>query len=201
MNHKDLKYTRGVVIVHGKSELHLVKYIKTNLRLPVIIEAEKGGNSSIQINGLTKYLQKKQFKTLKAFSEYYSVEFDRKTKSLKNFRLFIIMDTDDCDENTKKQYISGEMFKNHLLAPYIVPIFNINNLEDVMMQAQIMPKRITNKEKGTYYAKIFPINTSPLSTDTICQVITFADRIRKLQTTNMTEMIDYCLSIVRQLNR
>lgn len=37
MSHATLKYTRCAVIVHGKSEFALVKYIYTNLHLPVKI--------------------------------------------------------------------------------------------------------------------------------------------------------------------
>lgn len=49
-----LKYTRCAVIVHGKSEIHLVKYIYTNLHLPVKI-ISRGGRESIQINGLRDF--------------------------------------------------------------------------------------------------------------------------------------------------
>lgn len=106
MPYHTLNYTKCVVIVHGKSEFILVKYIYTNLHLPVKIIAKDKGCRSIQINGLSEYLRKKQFKTLNDFANEYSVEYDRKTKSLKNFRLFIIMDTDDCDEVTKTKYRS-----------------------------------------------------------------------------------------------
>ena len=97
MPHNALNYTKCAVIVHGKSEFVLVKYIYTNLHLPVKIIAKDKGRGSIQINGLSEYLRKKQFRTLKEFANEYSVEYDRKTKGLKNFKLFIIMDTDDGD--------------------------------------------------------------------------------------------------------
>lgn len=113
MPHNALNYTKCAVIVHGKSEFALVKYIYTNLHLPVKIIAKDKGRGSIQINGLSEYLRKKQFRTLKELANEYSVEYDRKTKGLKNFKLFIIMDTDDCDEITKSKYISGELFEGH----------------------------------------------------------------------------------------
>ena len=43
-------------------------------------------------------LSKKPFKSLKEMANEYAIEYDKKAKSLKNFKLFIIMDTDDCDD-------------------------------------------------------------------------------------------------------
>lgn len=187
-----LNYTRCVAIVHGRSEFYLVKYIYTNLHLPVKIISKDKGRGSIQINGLLDLLKKKQFKTLKKFSDEYTIEYDRKTKTLKNFKLFIIMDTDDCDEITKDKYITGDLFKNSILCDYIIPIYNIENLEDVMMKSGIMPKRISDSQKGTYYSRIFPINTEPLSIDTINQVLLLATKIRKVKETNLNVFIGYC---------
>lgn len=192
MPHSTLNYTKCVVIVHGKSEFTLVKYIYTNLHLPVKIIAKDKGRGSIQINGLCEYLRKKQFSTLKAFADEYAVEYDKKTKSLKNFKLFIIMDTDDCDELTKSKYISGELFEGHPLYEYIVPIYNISNLEDVMIKAGIMVKRISDAQKSSYYTKIFPMNTGSLSVDTINQVRTFAKKIKGIKETNMLAFVEYC---------
>lgn len=187
-----LKYTRCAVIVHGKSEFHLIRYIYTNLHLPVKIISKDKGRSSIQINGLKDYLNKKCFKTLSAFANEYAVEYDKKKKVLKNFKLFVIMDTDDCSEAAKKDYISGEMFKGHPLQEYIVPIYNISNFEDVMIKAGIIVKRIPNSEKGTYYSKIFPINTGPVSSDTLKQIRVFATKIKDVKQTNMLKFIEYC---------
>ena len=188
-----LKYTKCAVIVHGKSEFHLTKFIYTNLHLPVKIISKDKGRGSIQINGLKDFLNKKSFKSLSAFAKEYSVEYDKKTKKLKNFKLFIIMDTDDCSEKVMKEYISGEMFKGHPLQEYIVSIYNITNLEDVLIKAGIMAKRIPDLKKGTYYNKIFPINTEPVSCDTLKQIRTFASKIKGVKQTNMLEFIDYCI--------
>lgn len=187
-----LKYTKCLVIVHGKSEYSLVKYIYTNLHLQVKIVAKDKGRRSIQINGLKDFLSKKSFNILKKFADEYVVEYDRKAKKLKNFKLFIIMDTDDCDKTVMKKYISGDLFQGHPLEDYIVPIFNHTNLEDVMKKSGIMIEKISDSEKGTYYSKIFPINKAPFSVDTINQVRTFANRIRGVKQTNMLEFIEYC---------
>lgn len=192
MSSNMLNYTKCAVIVHGKSEFDLVRYIYTNLHLSVKIIAKDKGRGSIQINGLTDYLKKNQFKSIKSFADEYTIEYDRKTKSLKNFKLFIIMDTDDCDDVTRDKYISGELFKDSIFKDYIVPIYNITNLEDVMIKAGIMVKRIADSQKGTYYSKIFPINTEPLSLDTINQVVSFANKIKNVKETNMNVFVNYC---------
>lgn len=166
--------------------------IYTNLHLPVKIISKDKGRGSIQINGLKEFLNKRQFRTLKEFTDEYSVEYDKKAKKLRNFKLFIIMDTDDCSEENKKSYISGDMFRGHPLYDYIVPIYNITNLEDVMMKSGIMIKRIPDAEKGTYYSRIFPINTDPISVDTLNQIRTFAKRIKEVKQTNMLEFVEYC---------
>lgn len=188
-----LRYSVGAVIVHGKSELLLVKYITTNLHLPIKIIARDNGRSSIQINGLKAFLDKNPYNDLKAFAKEYNVEYDRKNKRLKNFKIFVIMDTDDCNDAIKESYISGRLFKGHPLEEYIVPVFNTPNLEEVMKKANIITKQYHIASKGTYYSRIFPINTQPLSHDTINQVKTFADKVKGIRDTNILEFIDYCI--------
>lgn len=61
-----LRYTKCAINVHGKSERSLVQFIYTNLHLPVKIISKDKGKGSIQINGVREFLNKKQFRTLKA---------------------------------------------------------------------------------------------------------------------------------------
>lgn len=199
MPSNSLNYTKAAVIVHGKSEFHIVRYIYTNLHLSVKIIAENKGRSSIQINGLKDYLNKKPFRSLSAFAEEYSVEYDRKRKKLNNFKLFIIMDPDDCSDKMKEEYITKSLFKNHPLEEYIVPIYNISNLEDVMIKAGIMVERISNSEKGNYYSKVFPINTDPVSLDTVKQIQLFANKIKNVKETNMLEFVNYCMDQISDM--
>ncbi len=193
-----LKYTRGVVIVHGKSELALVPYIHTNLHLPIKTISRKGGKTSIQISGLKDFLKKRQFQSLSAFANEYSVEFDKKNKKLVDFKLFIIMDMDDCDENMQKKYMSKELFNGHPLKEYMIPIYNIRNLEDVLLKAGIMSEKIPDSKKGTYYNKIFPINKKPMSVDTVNQIRYFAAKLKGIQQTNMLEFVDYCFGFIAE---
>lgn len=74
---KTLNYTKCAVIVHGKSEFHLIRFIYTNLHLPVKIISKDKGRGSIQINGLKESLNKKHFRALKVFADEYSVKYGK----------------------------------------------------------------------------------------------------------------------------
>ena len=185
-------YTKSLVVVHGKSEYDLVKYIYTNLHLNIKIIAKDKGRESIQINGLKTLFTKESFLSLSKFSKEYGIEYDKKNKVLKDFKLFVIMDTDDCSPETKNKYISGELFEFSVLKDYIIPIYNIENLEDVMIKAGIMTKRIPISQKGSFYSKVFPVNTEPKSLDTINQVTGFYNKIKNLKETNLKVFVEYC---------
>ena len=47
------------------------------------------------------------------------------------------MDTDDCSEDEKRKFINKEMFKGHWAYDYIVPIYNIPELETVLTEAKV----------------------------------------------------------------
>jgi len=149
---------------------------------------------------LKRFLNKRNFTALSTFANEYTIEYDKKAKKLKNFRLFIIMDTDDCSETVKKEYISGGMFRGHVLQEYIIPIYNIRNLEDVMMKADIMTKRVKDSQKGSFYSRVFPINTEPRSIDTIQQIKALASKLKNVKQTNLLEFIEYCFAQIPNEN-
>lgn len=196
---KKLSYLNGVVICHGKSELCVAKYITTNLHLRIKTHARDKGESSIQITGLMKELKKKPFDKLSSLIDKFGeVESSGRGKNLKlsNFKLFIIMDTDDCTDKQKEDFISGAMFADHWLREYIVPIYSIESMEDVMVDVGLMKERISDAEKGKYYTKVFPINPKPLSNDTLQEVKTLRQKIEKSRKTNLNTFIDYCLGLL-----
>lgn len=131
---KKNSYIRGLAICHGGSECTVVNAFKRDLRLPLIIDSEHNGKSSIQINSIMKYLNQRKYASLPSFLKEIT-DADRIQISkgrLIGFKLFIIMDTDDCENpGTLRQYINGSMFSSHWLAPYIVPIFSTPNLDYV----------------------------------------------------------------------
>lgn len=193
-------YCRGVVICHGKSEWNMARFISSNLHLHIKTYAMDSGRHSIQITDLKTLLNTKPFKTRSSFLSEYPVEEQRegRIKKLKDFKLFMIMDTDDCTEQQSEDYKTKKMFEGHWLYEYIVPIANEPCLEDVLVEAGMMPRKIPNREKGSYYASVFPINTKPLSDDTLQEVKTLKSYIQKSNNTNLSEFIDYCLGLLPQ---
>ena len=196
-----VNHIKGVVVCHGKSEVCLVRYIYTNLHLPIKPYAKNNGKNSIQITSLKTLLSTPPFNTINQFLSEYEIKTAGKGKNqvLCDFRLFLIMDTDDCTEQQRDDYINKELFKGHWLYDYIVPIYNINNLEEVMVQSGIMSKKIKSGDKGEYYEKIFPINPKPLSDDTVQEVNTLKEKVKSVKNTNIEYFIDYCLSLLETI--
>lgn len=133
-------------IVHGKSELLMCSSVKSNLKIKHEIHAKEKGRNSIQVNSVMKELNSAKFSmSLKKFSEEYDIEYDYKNKKLVNFKIFIIMDLDDCTPEKAKQFKDKSMFNGHPLYNYIVPIYNDPNLEKTMQDLGI---NIDAKEKN-----------------------------------------------------
>jgi len=194
-----LNYTKCAVIVHGKSEKILCQYIKSQLHIKMEIISRGKGSSSIQINGLEAMLKKKPYASLRQFADEFTVEYDSAAKALLNFKLFIIMDTDDCTLKMKERYTSGELFSSSPLKDYIVPIYNIPNLENALAKAGILARKISSSEKSEVYSKIFPINEGPLTEDVIQEVRLFSEKVSGHRETNMDVFVDYCLGIISQV--
>lgn len=181
-------YCKGVAIVHGKSELLLVEHIKSNLHLPIEIYAENNGKTSIQIDGLMKILGNNIFKNRNSFNRKYEVETE--DGMYKNFCIMPIMDLDDTDETSAEKYISKEMFSEHWLNPYIVPIWNRNNLDEVLLDLGMIDKMPNNKEKGKKYRDIFPTNRQETDIEQVKKIMRSFEMSNK---TNMDEFIKICL--------
>lgn len=183
------RYTRAVVIVHGQSEEQICKYIKNNLKIKISIY--KNPKSSIQINDLKNLLNNEIFKDRRHFLQKYD-DIEVNKKELKNFKIFIIMDTDDCTATDKERFIGGTMFKKHWAYKYIVPIYNIDNLESAMMKLKIEVKRDEKRD----YIKIFPTDRKyqQLKTD-IIQITDMRDKLsNNKKVTNLDEFLEYCLN-------
>lgn len=188
-------YLKAIVIVHGKSEKQICDYIKSNLRLKLEMVSEKKGGKSIQITSIKHILNNWKFKSMKAFlAEYDDVEtkvIKKKRMLSPEFKIFIIMDTDDCTDKKKEEYINKSMFKDHWAYEHIVPIYNNPVLEDVLVKARIpFEKKGNNRKKG--YIKIFPTKNKY----TVCEEVelnTFCSNLKSVKDTNMNEFIDFCL--------
>lgn len=184
-------YLKAVVIVHGKSEKIICEYIKSNLRLNIHVASEKNGQNSIQINSLNRFLKRTGFCTEKDFLREFGDKLPPDIKKLpEDFKIFAIMDTDDCTQEQKQKYLNKTMFKNHWAYDFIYPIHNTKKLEDVMHQIGIDVK--TKKD----YIKIFPINNNGDRKDTD----QIKDLIKKLkknkEITNLHEFFEFCLNLI-----
>lgn len=190
-------YLKAIVIVHGKSEFQMCDFIKRKLKLKIEIVSKNKGANSIQISSIMKRLKGKDIDTLDNFKNTYKDDLEIKDNKIiidKDFRIFIIMDTDDCKEEEKNNFINKNMFKNYWAHKYIVPIYNIRNLEDVLVKSEVINKNtIKNKRDKKDYIKIFPTDDKYTKSDTI-QIEEFYQKLLKVKNiSNMHEFIKFCL--------
>lgn len=203
---RKLSYTKAIVIVHGKSELQIVDHIKSNLRISIESFSEKNGERSIQINGLKNTLGNTIFKKIECLlAKYPKIEVSGKGKKtkLENFKIFIIMDTDDCTSEEANNFINKEMFKKHWAYEYIYPIYNTSNLEDVLKKCNIKFKKeniskMKNKNLKKCYVKIFPTDSSYSGKNDYQQLSEFSLNLTSCKNTNMNEFVDYCIKISQE---
>lgn len=189
-----INYLKAIVIAHGKSEVQLCDFIKSNLRLKIHIEADKKGEKSIQITSILTWLNNTNFKTkaafLKKFEDINLIDEKKKIIS-SDFKVFIIMDTDDCSPKQKKDFISKTMFERHWLYEYIHPIFNSSNLEDVLIKASINFEKKGKKCKEEY-VKIFPTDKKFLGKEKL-SIEELKKKLEPNENTNLEEFFEFCL--------
>jgi hypothetical protein len=181
-------YCKGIIIAHGKSELLLAEYIKSNLHLPIEIYSLKNGKTSIQIDSLMTILGNNDFKNKSKLKQKYIIE--EKNKKFINFFIMPIMDLDDTTEEKIKKYKNGEMFKNHWLSPYIIPIWNDINLDYVLYDLKLISKLPNDKEKGKVYEELFPKNTGQADLEQVNKLLKYFESTEK---TNMNIFVEKCL--------
>lgn len=189
---RKLNYTKALVIVHGKSEKQICQYIKNKLRLKIEIYSDKNGEKSIQITSLKNTLNNKIFKSYRNFiNTFEDIELIDNKNINKDFKIFIIMDTDDCSEEEKRKFINKEMFKGHWAYDYIVPIYNIPELETVLTDAKV-PFTKTGVKRKKEYIKLFPTDPKYTKTDEV-QIKELLNKLKKQKNTNLNEFLDFCL--------
>lgn len=192
---KQLNYTKAVVIVHGKSEKQICQYIKNKLRLKMEIFSDKNGEKAIQITSLKNTLNNKIFKSYRAFmKEFEDIQIKEDGKTIvDDFKIFIIMDTDDCTEIQKKNFMNKEMFKDHWAYNYIEPIYNIPELETVLEKANVPFSKTGNKRKKEYI-KLFPTDPKYEKNDQV-QIQELLDKLKNQNNTNLNEFLAFCLKV------
>lgn len=157
------------------------------------IVSNNNGESSIQITSVKQTLNNTIFKSYNNFiKEYEDVKLSSNNKSLdKDFKIFIILDTDDCTEKQKNAFINKEMFKSHWAYDHIVPIYDIPNLEEVLTKANV-PFTKTGDKRKKEYVKLFPTDPKYEKSDEI-QIQELCDNLKKQTNTNLNEFLDFCL--------
>lgn len=190
---QQLNYTKAIVIVHGKSEKQICQHVKSKLRLKMEIVSNNNGESSIQITSVKQTLNNTIFKSYNSFiKEYEDVKLSSNNKSLdEDFKIFIILDTDDCTEKQKSAFINKEMFKSHWAYDHIVPIYDSPNLEEVLKKANV-PFTKTGDKRKKEYVKLFPTDPKYEKSDEI-QIQELCDNLKKQTNTNLNEFLDFCL--------
>lgn len=176
-----------LVIAHGKNEYEIFEYIFQAIEKPKYIYARKQGKQfhSIQITSLRNLLYKAPFDTFKHFiNKYGSLEI--KNGKIQDFKVAIVMDTDDCTSEDKENFLNKEMFRGHWLFEYIWPIHNTMNLEDVLKKSEINYPG----SKKRNYSSIF-VQRGCTQKDSIKSII---EKLSKYnQKTNMHEVFQYRL--------
>lgn len=196
MQKKKPCYLKSIVIVHGKSEKQICDYIKSNLRLRMEVVSKEKGEKSIQINSLKRILGDFRFQSFESFIKFYDdvevLKGKREKRLSPEFKIFIIMDTDDCSESEKQQFISKEMFKKHWAYEYIVPIYDSPDLENVMVKAGIKFEK-KGVERKKEYIKIFPTDKKYKVGEGI-ELQEFARNLKKVKETNLELFVEFCLN-------
>lgn len=191
---KQTNYLKAIIICHGASEYHIAKHIKSNLRLKIEIDGKDNGKHSIQINSILNFLNTVPYKSKTDFIKKFKHDLPNGTIN-SEFKIFIIMDTDD-EELTPSDidnFKNKNMFKGHWTYDYIVPIYNIQNLEDILLKAKIIDKTFEDKKE---YAKIFSVNNNASIGD-IGQIQNMYNILQPITDTNMDILLEYLLNLVK----
>lgn len=197
MQKKKPCYLKAVVIVHGKSEKQICDYIKSNLRLKMEVVSKEKGEKSIQINSLKHILGDYRFNSFESFVSFYDdvevLKVSKEKRLSPDFKIFIIMDTDDCTESEKQQFISKEMFRKHWAHEYIVPIYDSPDLENVMVKAGVKFEK-KGVERKKEYIKIFPTDKKYKVGEGV-ELEKFAKDLKKVKETNLDLFVEFCLNV------
>ena len=182
--------TPAIILVHGKSELQIAKHICCNLRLNCYIHHR---TTSIQVNGVVHELET-NFPSARTLVKKDGIQLNiNKDKICGNFKIFAIMDTDDCDEKVKSDYISAKLFSSYALGDYVVPIYNSPNLEHVLFKSGLIPKIFNDSEKVKQYATLFPVRSTPVgdAQKKLDEMKQLSDILKKNRDTNFYLLLDY----------
>lgn len=176
-----------LVIAHGKCEYEIFEYVLQAIKKPKYIYALKQGKQfrSIQITSLRNIINRSPFDNFDNFVNKYS-SLEIKNGKIIDFKVAIVMDTDDCTSEEKENFLNKQMFRGHWLYDYIWPIHNTENLEDVLNRCKI--EYPGSKKRN--YSSIF-VQKGCTQDESIKSIIQKLSKYNKI--TNMHEVFQYCL--------
>lgn len=193
-------YLHIIVVAHGASEFLIAKSIRAILKIPMEIYSNQSGNLPYQITDLKKLFSGKDFTS--GFYHKFQSNVEFKKNRPVNLKIFTIMDKDNIPDDTYQQYKNNTLL-NDLSSCYVkkfvIPIFNENNLEDVIKNIGMKyPKN--NKAKYNTYKHIFSVGNNSKITPKD-KIEEFADLLKKCNKTNMDEFVCACLEEEEKFNR
>lgn len=187
-----VNYCRAIVIVHGKSELLMMEYLKRKFRLNIAIISNNNGKSSIQVNGLLNFISSNtKLKSLKVVEKEFIPNVVG--NKLIDCPIFTIMDLDDCDEKEAELYRTGKMFAGTWIEEYILPIWFSPHFDEAMKKAELLNKLPSDKEKGKVYTNLFKNEMNGLKELTV-----FKEKMEKCKNTNIEVLVQYLADIVEK---
>lgn len=176
----------AMVIAHGKSEIALCGRIAAECGIRLVFDSNNGGNNATTIEMLPRILSSKPYTSEvdlhKAFPDLQYIGGRRASSHMPDVKIFTVMDI-DADTRNRRRYVSGEMFKGLPLEKRLVPIFNDDNLDQVMEAIGFDRVRF---DKPRYYQQAGARISENL--------IEYYRRLRDCEKTNLDEFILYCMS-------
>lgn len=190
-----VNYCRAIAIVHGKSERLMMEYLRRKFRLNIEIISNSKGKSSIQVNGLLKFMTSNtKLKSLAAVKKEIIPQVEN--NRLIDCPIFTIMDLDDCSDKNAELYKSGKMFKGTWFEDYVVPIWFSPHFDEAMKNAKLLDKLPSDNEKGKVYEDLFQKELAGLK-----ELDVFKEKMKKCKNTNIELLVEYCASVVEKYKK
>lgn len=125
-----------IIVVHGKSEYILFREILKKRRMvnDVPIYMRSRGEETIAISHLHDLFTTGELSSDTKIIRLYGEQLDHGSKGpkrLENVRIFTVMDIDH-DEKNRKRYKTGNVLNDLPISARVVPIYNEENLDEVM---------------------------------------------------------------------